>query len=421
MTDPTAHWSPSEVDDDGDRASYPPPPALDLDAIEARAAAVYPGPWRAGTLEAEGKVWAHDPEALGGPSCGERCVFIANKHFEHTANREFIAHARQDVPALVARVRELEAQLSATEAEARTALDALHARLDAAEAERRGIRESIAYVGASCDREVMLDGVWLRASRLGAPSSAHHYAEVATERDEWKVRAEKAEADAAAAETLAGRLGDLLRATADALKGPPPPLGTHSTHDLPEVAAEMRRRDELSSAIVGLNESIKEQHIERARALGRFRGQACYTANVARRLLPSPRPVADAGGRRRHPRSCRIAQFRNPRPSPPAVTASRVEHRTAPPFAIEADLDHCPTCGALDLDHTCHAAAPCTCGSGGHPRGCRRHPEAFTAHVAELNAENNADAAAGERFAAEHPYAAGAMHGGIAHKSEVAK
>jgi hypothetical protein len=27
VTDPTAHWSPSEVDDDGARASYPPDPA----------------------------------------------------------------------------------------------------------------------------------------------------------------------------------------------------------------------------------------------------------------------------------------------------------------------------------------------------------------------------------------------------------
>lgn len=82
---------------------------LDLDAIEARANAAYPGPWRAGTVEAEGKVWAHDPEALGGPSVGERCVFIANTHFKHTANRAFVAHAREDVPALVARVRRLQA------------------------------------------------------------------------------------------------------------------------------------------------------------------------------------------------------------------------------------------------------------------------------------------------------------------------
>lgn len=30
---------------------------------------------------------------------------------------------------------------------------------------------------------------------------------------------------------------------------------------------------------------------------------------------------------------------------------------------------------------------PCRCGSGGHPRKCERHPWAFDAHVAELNAE----------------------------------
>lgn len=32
MTDPAAHWSPSEIDDDGDRASYP--PAAGRDARE---------------------------------------------------------------------------------------------------------------------------------------------------------------------------------------------------------------------------------------------------------------------------------------------------------------------------------------------------------------------------------------------------
>ena len=85
----------------------------DLDAIAARANAAYPGPWRAGTVEAEGKVWAHDPEALGGPVVGERCVFIANKYFEHTANREFVAHARKDVPDLVAEVRRLRGLLDA--------------------------------------------------------------------------------------------------------------------------------------------------------------------------------------------------------------------------------------------------------------------------------------------------------------------
>lgn len=38
-----------------------------------------------------------------------------------------------------------------------------------------------------------------------------------------------------------GLLADLLTRTADALKGPPPPLTSHSWHDLPEVAAALKR------------------------------------------------------------------------------------------------------------------------------------------------------------------------------------
>ncbi len=87
-------------------------PPLDLDAIEARASAADPGPWRAGSVDREGKVWAHDPNALGGPSVGERCVFVANTHFPHTANREFIAYAREDVPALLAALRASRAEVA---------------------------------------------------------------------------------------------------------------------------------------------------------------------------------------------------------------------------------------------------------------------------------------------------------------------
>ena len=46
-------------------------------------------------------------------------------------------------------------------------------------------------------------------------------------------------------------------------------------------------------------------------------------------------------------------------PAPPRrdVTVARVEHRTAAPLAIEVDRDHCPRCGALDLDHTVEECA----------------------------------------------------------------
>lgn len=32
-------------------------------------------------------------------------------------------------------------------------------------------------------------------------------------------------------------------------------------------------------------------------------------------------------------------------------------------------------------------ATGCTCGSGAHPRDCKKHPYAFRLHVAELNVE----------------------------------
>lgn len=53
------------------------------------------------------------------------------------------------------------------------------------------------------------------------------------------------------------RLGGLLRRTCDALKGPPEPLHLHSTHDLPEVAAQrmadltrLRAREERTAVVI---------------------------------------------------------------------------------------------------------------------------------------------------------------------------
>lgn len=83
---------------------------LDVDAIEARANAARSGPWK----------WHWDVFGDGSSSLdrldggGE---FVLSAHGMHTdgwidaddADAEFIAYARTDVPALVSRVRELEA------------------------------------------------------------------------------------------------------------------------------------------------------------------------------------------------------------------------------------------------------------------------------------------------------------------------
>lgn len=53
-------------------------------------------------------------------------------------------------------------------------------------------------------------------------------------------RVRELEAEADEYDALIQRQGALLLATADALKGPPPPLSQHSARDLPEVAARLR-------------------------------------------------------------------------------------------------------------------------------------------------------------------------------------
>lgn len=74
---------------------------LDLDAIEARANTATPGPWA--VSEDYSDVLAPD---------GSQLASYWNPTSE-TENGEFIAHAREDVPALLAEVRRLRAQVAA--------------------------------------------------------------------------------------------------------------------------------------------------------------------------------------------------------------------------------------------------------------------------------------------------------------------
>jgi hypothetical protein len=91
---------------------------LDLDAIEARAAAATDGPWMA------------DGHEIYGSGCG---ILDVDQWKAETlriedpegakADAEFIAHARTDVPALVARVRQQDTVI----AELRAVLEASRA------------------------------------------------------------------------------------------------------------------------------------------------------------------------------------------------------------------------------------------------------------------------------------------------------
>jgi hypothetical protein len=83
---------------------------LDLDAIEARAEAATEGPWwPEGKVIGGWRIYARDREQA--PDFTEvgsvREVFVGTG--QHDADADFIAHARTDVPALLAEVRRLHA------------------------------------------------------------------------------------------------------------------------------------------------------------------------------------------------------------------------------------------------------------------------------------------------------------------------
>ena len=93
--------------------------APDLDAIEARAnaaARAYPEPWE---VDGDAVIVVDDPDAPRGFPTFSRVAECPTP-----AVAEFIANAREDVPALVARVRDLEADATAASDDARDALAA---------------------------------------------------------------------------------------------------------------------------------------------------------------------------------------------------------------------------------------------------------------------------------------------------------
>lgn len=87
---------------------------LDLDAIRQRAEAACPGPWKAyngneGSVD-YGPFWAVANAAFHNPPADDDTPWIAVEiHVGLQADAEFIAHARQDIPALLTEIDRLRA------------------------------------------------------------------------------------------------------------------------------------------------------------------------------------------------------------------------------------------------------------------------------------------------------------------------
>jgi hypothetical protein len=118
------------------RETYTATPALDLDGIEARANAATPAPWGA---EHDGRA-----EFVYFSDCGES-IYLAGG-IEDSEDADFIAHARTDVPALVAEVRRL-----------RETCDAILTTAESLSRERQHLRTVIYNIaGESTTGEVVL-------------------------------------------------------------------------------------------------------------------------------------------------------------------------------------------------------------------------------------------------------------------------
>ena len=95
-------------------------PPLDLDAIRARADAATPGPWAHGDFDdfmGCGQVFTVHPDLMGGSIAAPSGDCYPRSGYDPQADMAFIANARHDIPALLAEVTALRAELDAARAE----------------------------------------------------------------------------------------------------------------------------------------------------------------------------------------------------------------------------------------------------------------------------------------------------------------
>ncbi len=95
----------------------------ELEAIEARAAAALPGPWRA-FIEGRNHDSGSDFIQTGGVDDSAPDIYVTLSYHgsepedvPQPADWDFIAHAREDVPRLVAEVRRLRQTIEGTDSE----------------------------------------------------------------------------------------------------------------------------------------------------------------------------------------------------------------------------------------------------------------------------------------------------------------
>ena len=123
---------------------------LDLDAIEARAKAATPGPWVV-DKDAFG-IGVIAESQIGIPDNDPEGVYIADCYKKSAeVHAEFIAHAREDIPALIAEVRRLEGELHV---DPENEIGRLNAQLETEILRRDSLGETLDNVVADHKRDI---------------------------------------------------------------------------------------------------------------------------------------------------------------------------------------------------------------------------------------------------------------------------
>ena len=120
---------------------------LDLDVIEARAEAATPGPWRNEPDTGAGRVWVQRGYFRDEADCEPLFSLRGKEAYEQrSADADFIARARTDIPALVAELRAAREVVEAAkklETDIESDLDWLHENLIAALAAYRTVVDAL--------------------------------------------------------------------------------------------------------------------------------------------------------------------------------------------------------------------------------------------------------------------------------------
>ena len=125
--------------------------AAELEKIRARAEAATPGPWGFTPAPNSKFITSIYSDALGGPDKGDLAFANIGEWGQQNSDAEFIAHARQDIPALIAEVERLRELFMATRGRGHWLTQKEYARAQSAEAREERLEGALRPFAKAAD------------------------------------------------------------------------------------------------------------------------------------------------------------------------------------------------------------------------------------------------------------------------------